>query len=398
MLSLKHLMLKTTAILALVTSLAGCKKDAGEQQPVDDCSVKAGNNQSHPKAATYQAILDKYVQKGFPGLVLYIKTPKEGVWTGAAGKARTETDEPMRPCNLIYPQSIAKTFTAVSVMKLVEEDRISLDAPINTYLPAPICDRIANANQATVRQLLNHTSGIRNYTQEPEYLSDVLDNRAQGMTNQKNLERVYDKPALFQPGTGYTYSNTNYLLLARIIDRVTGASHADFFAQRIFSPLGLTDIYYKNEPSYPTPAGLPNTYRDLGNGELTNVTDIETRLLASDFGDGGMLGLASNFAKFVEAIFEGNLVSPASRAAMTTWVEDGHSTIYGLGLIKRNTPYGYGIGHDGDGAGCVADMYYLPDSEVTIVMGANKGLATPADTKLYREDLWNEVVRVALEK
>jgi D-alanyl-D-alanine carboxypeptidase len=124
-------------------------------------------------------------------------------------------------------------------MKLVEEGRISLDSSIRTYLPVAICDRIANANQATVRQLLNHTSGIRSFTGEPEYLSDVITNRGQGMTTQKNLEYVYDKPALFPIGTDFAYSNTNYVLLAMIIDRVAGTNHADFFDQRIFRPLAF---------------------------------------------------------------------------------------------------------------------------------------------------------------
>jgi len=401
--SLKHVMLKTTAILALVVSLAGCKEDS-DNPPVDTCAAKAGNNASHPKAAVYQAILDQYVQKGFPGLVLYVKTPKDGAWTGAAGKASIETGELMQPCNLIYSQSIGKTFTAVSVMKLVDADKIDLDNPIRTYLPAAICDRIANANQATVQQLLNNTSGIRSYTFEPEYDS-ALRNRAQGMTTQKNLESVYDKPALFAPGTDFDYSNTNYLLLGMIIDRVTGASHADFFTQRIFRPLGLTDMYYKNELRNNTPAGVHDTYGDVaGTGELENVTDIETRVLSTYYGEAGLLGLASNYAKFVEAIFKGDLVSPASRTAMTSsWVKMENSlsidVYYGLGLMKRSTPYGYGIGHAGDGIGTASDMFYFPDSDITIVMETNKSLGMSLeDARLYREELWNEVVRVALDR
>lgn len=133
-----------------------------------------------------------------------------------------------------------------------------------------------------------------------------------------------------------------------------------------------------------------------GNGELVNVTDIEKRLLSSDYGEGGILSLASNYATFIEAIIKGSLVSPASRAVMTTWIQHDPNIIYGLGLMKKNTPYGYGIGHDGSGAGCTSDMFYFPDSDATIVIGTNKGTGTPADFNDV-EDLWNEVVRAALE-
>ncbi|HEX8577812.1 MAG TPA: serine hydrolase domain-containing protein [Flavobacterium sp.] len=393
---------KITVILVLAISLTYCNKN-DDELTVDACTVSAGVNPSHPKAAAFQAVLDEYVQKGLPGLVLYVKT-SQGIWTGSAGKASIETGELIRPCNLIYSQSVAKTFTAVSVMKLVEEGRISLDASISTYLPAAICNRITNANQATVRQLLNHTSGIKNYYNEPEYLSELANNRARGMTTQKNLEYVYDKPASFPVGTDFSYSNTNYILLAMIIDQVTGTSHADFFTQRIFRPLGLTDMYYKNELRTSIPAGVSNSYGDLtGNGELENVSDIESRrLLTSDYGEAGILGMASNYAKFIETLFKGNLISPSSKAAMTTWIRMENplslDLYYGLGLLKRNTPHGFGIGHIGDGVGTAIDMFYFPDSDVTIIMGTNKGLTTLEGARLYREELWNKIVRVALDR
>jgi len=397
---MKKLILKITVALILAVGITSCNDD-NDKPITDSCSVIAASSLLHPKAAAFQAILDEYVGKGLPGLVLYVKTP-QGVWTGAAGKASIETEEPMRPCSLIYSQSMTKTFTAVSIMKLVEGGQISLDAPITTYLPAALYSRIANVDQATVRQLLNHTSGIRNYLDEPEYLVEVVNNRAQGMTTQKNIEYVYDKPALFPVGTDFTYSNTNYILLAKIIDQVTAASHADFFTNRIFRPLDLMDIYYKNELQNFIPSGLPNTYGDLlGSGEPANVTDIETRMLASDYGEAGIVALASNYAVFVEAIFKGNLVTPVSRAAMTNWISMENplslDLYYGLGLMKRATPYGYAIGHVGDGVGCSSGMFYFPDSDITIVMGTNKGLLTLEDNELFRVEFWNKVVNTAHE-
>jgi D-alanyl-D-alanine carboxypeptidase len=386
---------------ALLLGTNACKESI--EQLVAPCTLSvATNNPTNPKTAAYQALLDKYVRKGLPGLILLVKTP-EGVWIGSAGKARIETGEPMLPCHLIYSQSIAKTYTAVSIMKLVEEGKINLDATMNTYLPAAICDRIANGKQITVRQLLNHTSGIRNYVREEKFLLDAFNNGLTGFTPQKFLEYIYDRPALFEPGTDYRYSDTNYLLLALMIDYVTGASHADFFTERIFKPLALNDTYYKNEPGYPTPRGYPNTYFDrFANGELENLTDVQTKSVGTSIGDDGILASAYDYAQFVEALVKGKLVSPASLAAMTTWVtkkNEPNKPQYGLGLYYRDTPYGIAIGHDGDGLGAASDMFYFPDSDVTIVMGTNVGTLyeTPTE-RLYNWDLWEEVVKTVFEE
>src|ERR687885_600068 len=382
----KTSLLKAVAGSLLLLSLAGCKESITE--PVTSCTLNVGNSPSNPKAAAYQAILDRYVKKGFPGLILYVKTPRDGTWTGAAGKASLETSEPMRPCHLMYSHSMAKTYTAVSIMKLVEDGKLRLDAPIKDYLPSDICNHIANANQANIRQLLNHTSGIRSYTDEPTFVFNTFNTGVEGNTYQKYLEYVYDKPALFPPNRDYTYSNTNYLLLALIIDRVTGASHADFFTDRIFKPLGLANTYYKNEPGYPTPAGYTNTYFDqFGDGKLTNITDMQTRLVASSIGDDGILASASDYARFMEAIFKGNLVSRASLEVMTTWVKMKNPIsdewYYGLGLLYMKSPYG-AIGHPGDSVGASSWMCYLPQSDVTIVMGTNRGMITLEGSKLFK--------------
>jgi D-alanyl-D-alanine carboxypeptidase len=397
----KTLIFKTVVAIVLLLSTAGCKETIME--PVASCTLTEINTPSNPKAATYQAILDKYVKKGFPGLILYVKTPAEGIWTGSAGKARIETGDPIKPCHLMYSHSMAKTFTAVSIMKLAEDGKISLDAAVKTYLSADITNRIANANKATVRQLLKHTSGIRNYDAEPAFRLDLFNTGVKELTHWKALKYVYDKPALFEPDTDIEYSNTNYVLLAMIIDQVTRTSHADFFTNRIFRPLGLTNTYYKNEPGYPTPAGYTNTYFDqFSDGKLTNFTDMQSRSATAAYGDDGILATAADFGRFVEAVFKGNLVSPASLEAMTTWIkmEDplSDSDFYGLGLMNRATPYGNCIGHEGDYIGASSFMYYFPQSDVTIVVGTNRGMVTLAGFKLFKEELRNEIAKVAVDR
>ncbi|MEO6000091.1 MAG: serine hydrolase [Chitinophagaceae bacterium] len=111
----------------------------------------------------YQALLDEYVKKGVPGLVVLIKTPNEGLWIGTSGYSGIEVKTPMQKCNIVYSASIGKTFFAVAIMKLAEEGKLNLDDKINQYLHVDICDKIPSGNTATIRNLLGQRAGISNW-------------------------------------------------------------------------------------------------------------------------------------------------------------------------------------------------------------------------------------------
>ncbi|MBD2768891.1 beta-lactamase family protein [Hymenobacter sp. BT664] len=372
--------------------------------PEDYCHAPA-NQEGHPKAAQYQALLDSYVQKGLPGVVLLVKTPRDGLWIGAAGKANRETGEAMTRCSLNYPQSIAKSFTATAMMMLVEEGKVRLDARISEYLPQRIISAITNADRVTLRQLLQHTSGIYNYLDDEGFQADALanlNNPNRTYTTEEYLSYAAGKPAYFEPGTAYKYSDTNYELAALIIDQVTGRNHADMFTERIFRPLGLRDIYYKNEPGYPTPRGLVASYaNDPRDGSLINVSNFQTRSVRSFIGDDGLISSAYDLARFVEALGKGQLVKPESLRQMTQWVNTYSTTPnvqYGLGLYKFDTPYGIAFGHDGDGLGAGAQMFYFPDSGVTYVAFTNIGTFLPGPAaRLFQRELQADVQRLAFQ-
>ena len=362
------------ALLTLPLFSASCKDDNKPVTPAGTCRLpELGPN---PKAAAYQALLDSYVQRGLPGVVLLVKTPREGLWVGAAGKANLETGEAMTPCTLNYPQSIAKTFTATALMMLVEEGKVSLDAKISQYLPASMVAGIPNVNQATVRQMLNMTSGIPSYERDPTWIADGFANPLRTYNAEIMLSYIKNHPPDFAPGARWEYSTTNYVLAALIIDQVTGKSHADMFTNRIFRPLNLRDIYYKNEPGYPTPRGLlSGSYFDRnGNGTLENVAGFQTASVSSAIGDDGIISSAYDLAQFAEALAKGKLVNQRSLQQMTQWVNTGTTgQQYGLGLYNYATPLGPAIGHGGNGIGAIAQMYYLPEADVTFVAFTNVG-------------------------
>lgn len=376
-------LLMLTAGLALIS----CNKNTDKNHDSQNRSCKgsaANKGTNHPKAAAYQALLNRYVAQGLPGVVLLVRSPKDGLWIGAAGKANLETGEPMSLCTLNYPQSIAKTFTATAMMMLVEEGKVNLDAKISDYLPQATIKDIANADKVTVRQILNMTSGIVSYEQDADWIASRFANRSQSFTPEVMLSYIKGDAADFEPGSSWRYSTTNYLLAALIIDQVTGRSHADMFTNRIFKPLKLTDIFYKNEPGYPTPKGLVtgNYYLDGKDtyGSLGNLSDWQTASVSSFIGDDGLISSAHDLGQFIEALSKGRLLKAQSLVEMTTWADTGDPGVqYGLGLYKLALPIGgVAVGHTGDGVGAAAQMYYLPEQDVTYVAFTNTGTFFPS--------------------
>jgi D-alanyl-D-alanine carboxypeptidase len=392
--------------LWLVLLIAGLGMTACRDKntnPQSACQLPVENKgANHRKAAAYQALLDSYVSRGLPGIVLLVQSPQDGLWIGAAGKSSLETGEPMLPCTLHYPQSIAKTFTATAMMMLVEEGKVNLDAKISTYLPPAIIAGIANADKATVRQMLNMTSGIVSYEHDEDWIASRYANRSQTFTPEVMLSYIRGDAADFEPGTSWRYSTTNYLLAALLIDQVTGKSHADLFTNRIFKPLGLKDIYYKNEPGYPTPKGLvKGNYFDLdNNGTLDDLSDWQTASVSSFIGDDGLISSAYDLAQFTEALAKGKLVNAQSLAEMTQWVNTGDpGTQYGLGLYKVDLPSGgAAIGHAGDGVGAAAQMYYLPEADVTYVAFTNTGTFFPSAARdLFTDQFPTDVLTIIVK-
>lgn len=347
---------------------------------------------THPRGETFQKILDDYVRKGLPGVVLFVKTP-EGLWNGAAGYACIETGERMTPTHRFHGASVTKMYTATAVMLLVEDGLLELDAPIRKYLPEDVWRRIPNGDQATVRQLLSHRSGIPDFKGDLRYDLDFLNNPFGELSTERLLGYLYGQSPWAAPGERYFYSNANYVLLAMIVDAVVPSGHAAVISQRILQPLGLTATYYRNEAEFPTPPGLVNTYQDLaGDGRLVNVTDLTTQGATVLFGNAGLIATSSDYATFLDALMEGKIVSPASLATMME--KPTETSTYGLGLSFTHTDYGEAVGHSGGELGAVSQVRYFPERDATLVLLSNGGDGgLPA--RLFR-DLFHEAMAVAL--
>lgn len=335
----------------------------------DNSGTSYGDDTSHPLHQQYQAIVDEYVGRGLPGLAVLVRTRQEGTWIGTGGFARIEDRTPVRSGSLFHSASMCKTYTATAILMLQDQGLVDLDVAIDRYLPDDIADRIANGHTATVRHLLSHSSGIPNYDMVRPWWNNPL-----VVSWQDELESVFDRPAEFTPGSRFEYCNTNYKLLAVIIDQLTG-SHADFFSERIFHPLGLDNTYYKNEARRGAPPDLVDVYFDrFGDGYLENGGSLITTIEYNHaYGDGGMIADVADYARFIEAVLSGKLLRPGSIAEMTTPAFPENSWLYGLGIEIQETNHGYAFGHGGRGFAGSAEMHHLPDAGVTICFATNYG-------------------------
>jgi D-alanyl-D-alanine carboxypeptidase len=332
---------------------------------------------AQPSTVLYQAIVDKYVRKGLPGLVMLIKTPGGGTWVGAKGYARLEDRTPMKPETVFHTLGLTGLFTATAIMMLRDEGLIDLDVPIDRYLPRDLVDKIANSHTATVRHLLGYTSGIPDHSADvPPWNDPRLD-----LTWRDKLAEIYGRPALFQSGESFHFCNAEKKLLAVIIDRLTG-SHVEFFRERIVQPLGLGNTYYKDEPGLPNLPAMADSYYDrFGDGNLENIgPDMRLQVFRKGYGDSGLFSTVGDIARFLEALFNGQLVTPDSLQAMTTVAyPDCHPNV-GLGFKIYEQfvdPDRFGPAYWSGGWGYSAwfDFYAFPGSGVIIGWGANLAAA-----------------------
>lgn len=378
--------------------IISCKKD--QINPKDNYECNFSFNDSswlHPKANIYQNILDQNMKDGLVGAVLLVKD-KNGLWIGSGGKADIASNIDMKPCNTFLIASISKVFTAAAVYKYIDKGIIKMDDPINKWLSSEINDEVGNAKEAQIKHLLSHTSGISDYYTDM-YELDRMNKVNNHFTKEEVLTYIYGKKTHFTPGETYHYSNTNYLLLAIILENASGLSFETIYEQEVFSPLVLNSAYYSE--SKPIPDGCVKGYSDLFTaGQLAESQNLYEDELGIG-GDGGIAINAYDLANFLEQLIKGNLISSASLNEMTNWFdlpEDWHWETYGetengYGLEKFNTDYGYAVGHTGGIDGFNSYGFYFPEKDMTYVLFVNN---TRAFNK-SKDQIFQEVLKEMFE-
>jgi len=354
---------------------------------------------STPAAATasYQArlqsLLNDAVRDGLPGVSLRIKGP--GIdFAGASGVADRVTGEPLTVDHRMYLASLGKTFTAVIALQLCDEAQLDLDEPVTTWLPDRITKRIPMSDAITLRHLLSHRSGIPDYMNDAvAWQTDFMRDPGRHWTHSDIVTYMYDRPLLFEPGSEFDYSNSNYILVGMIIEQVTGQPLHALIRKRILAPLGLKHTINGEERA----SNDHNTHGYV----IRRGRVIDTYPWFGHYGlaDSGIQSTPGDMALFAESLFStGKVLSRRMRAEMTDVEMTGRShSGYGLGIYVQQNPWGAGLrwySHDGIDPGYQADLMYLPDLDLSIVLASNSGMGK-AD-RVYAE-LLADVVRSVLQ-
>lgn len=355
-----------------------------------------------------QRLLDSMrVASGVPGLTLGIALPDGRTLALASGLSDTAARRPMSPDDRLLQGSVGKTYAAAIAMQLVAEGRLDLDAKVSRYLgDLPWWRRVPNAADVTVRQLLTHTSGIVRYEFDPVATERLRREPMRVWTPEDRLAVLFDKPAPFAAGQGWEYSDTNYIIVGMIIERLTGMEYYEALRRRVLAPLALRNTIPSDRPEL---VGVANGYagpkNDLGGYDASVVSrgagvGAVSRLAINpqfEWTGGGIASTSEDLARWAKLLYEGKVVDTAlvrQMIAAAVPAKLGPGVKYGFGVIVRPTPLGEAWGHSGFFPGYATEMMYLPASRVALAVQANRTDPYPRALGRFLVDAARVVVAV----
>ncbi len=305
------------------------------------------------------------------GMSAAVYVPGQGTWTGTAGI--TEPGINVTPDMVYSIGSITKNFVAATILQLVDQDSMSLNDPIYKWLP-----RYNNIDSTiTIRRLLNHTSGIYNFTDNPAYGSAINANFNRIWEPEESLQYVL--APYFAQGAGWRYSNTNYLLLAMIIKKITGNSYGREIHSRFFTPLNMTGSFIELEDTLTVP-WVHNWVDINGDGILDDASFIsQNSFVSSTIGAGGVVSRPENLLIWFRNLYKpGVVLSQSSLTAMTTFTSANISGAngYGLGTMRYNVGGKICWGHAGNSFGHSTVAMCYPQDTVCISLMMNIDINT----------------------
>ncbi|MEK4893895.1 serine hydrolase domain-containing protein [Bacillus sp. FSL M7-0996] len=318
-------------------------------EPTQSVSSSLQTSTQRDRNSVKQAVRDT-LQLGFPGVLA--KTSEGGkTWSYAAGVANLSSKKPMKTDFRFRIGSVTKAFTATVVLQLAEENSLNLDDSIEKWLPGVIQGNGYDDKQITIRQLLNHTSGIAEYTRSKGF--NLMDTK-KSYRAEELVKMGISMPPDFAPGKSWSYSNTGYVLLGILIETVTGNSYAEEIENRIIEPLELSNTFLPGNSSV-----IPGTKHARGYIQLDGASEPKdvtyyNPSMGSSAGD--MISTADDLNKFFSYLLGGKLLKEQQLKQMLTTVPTGEAALgrYGLGIYETKLPNGVSIwGHGGSIPGFV---------------------------------------------
>ena len=354
----------STLILAAGVSLAAAQ-----------CAVTATGTEVLKK--DIQSKLDEWHKAGkFPGATVGVVLADGESFGLAVGYSDRDAKTAMKPTDRMLAGSVGKTFALATALQLVKEGKIGLDDKIEKYFgKEPWFDRLPNSRSITIRQLMNHTSGLVRYEFKETFTKDLTANPMKVWTPEERLAYLFGEKAAFEPGKGWDYSDTNYIVLGMIIEKVTGKKFFGEANRRLIKPLKLSDTIPQEGPVM---KGVVQGYAGPNNPFGGKDAMIENGKFVVnpqlEWTGGGYASTAVDLARWAKMMYEGKAFDPSLIPQMLDGVSApmlGRETKYGLGVIIRKTDAGTSYGHSGFFPGYVTDMMYFPEQKIALAVQVN---------------------------
>ncbi|MEV6948508.1 serine hydrolase domain-containing protein [Streptomyces sp. NPDC051172] len=354
-------------------------------------ALAAGPTATGAHDATRRAI-EAAVEDGVPGVTATAKDA-HGTWSTTAGVGDLGAGAPRSARDRYRAGSITKSFVATVLLQLEAEGRLSLDDKVEKWLPGAVRGHGHDGRIISVRRLLNHTSGIFNYTNDDTFVRDHFSeegfrkHRYDRWTPEDLLAVAMSHAPDFAPGTSWRYSNTNYLLASMVIEKITGHSYGEEIRARIIEPLHLTGTSIPgNRVTLPQPSS--RAYSKLAQSTTGPTYDVTTLNPSMAHGSGELVSDAADLDRFYSALLRGRLLPPQQMKEMKTTVKAGDATDarYGLGLIDLTLPCGVHVwGHDGGIHGSVSQAVTTADGRHSLAFNFNADWAGDGDAVIAAE-------------
>ncbi|MFF4931956.1 serine hydrolase domain-containing protein [Streptomyces griseofuscus] len=351
--------LASTTALLLTTALATAFTPPTAPAPAHTATVRA---------------LEAAVRSGVPGAAVTVRDT-HGTWSATAGTGDPRTGKSRSPDDRYRIGSLTKTFVATVLLQLEAEGRLSLDDTVDEWLPGLVEGHGNDGRRITLRQLLRHTSGIPDYTADPDFRARYLtedgfrQHRHDTLAPRQLVAIALRHAPDFAPGTSWRYSNTNYVIAGMVIEKATGRSYATEITRRLIEPLRLTATSVPvGKTEVPRPSSRAYSTFDGSAGEPYDVTDLDPSLAAAS---GAMISDSADLDRFYAALLGGRLL-PArqSRELRTTVaIAKAPDVRYGLGLMDRRLSCGVHVWtHTGDILGSTSVAATTPDGRHTLAL------------------------------
>ena len=329
-----------------------------------------------PLKARLQQKLNEWRETAkFPGATAGIVLADGTTFGLATGVSDRMTNKPMTTADRLLQGSVGKTYVAAVAMQLVKEGKFSLDDKLEKYLgKEPWFARLPNARDITIRMLMNHTSGLVRYEFNERFTADLTKNPGKVWKPEEEVAYILDTKAPFEAGKGWDYSDTNYIVLGMIIERVTKSSYYEQVKKRVLKPLNLDDTVPSDSRRIPGLAqGYAGAQNPFGGSDAMLVNGEFVINPQFEWTGGGMASTSVDLARWAKLLYEGKAFAPSLLPEMFNGVPArlGPEAKYGLGVIIRPTKLGISYGHSGFFPGYLTEMVYFPDQKFALAVQVN---------------------------